>query len=433
MTFDLLGRAFRLFALSIAPKLSSPEPRHLAELDTAGGALVLVAFPALTLWMARHIDGVEAKVAIGLALGADAALLYGAHASDPGPLLGSYYYVAPFVWSALAAIAATLAGRFLGVSFKNKRMGAAVAVLAIGIFVFKDASSYIASEESQWRRAVSFDAAHPQALAILEPTLRADGAPLVNATQACLAAEPASCLCLTWRAEARLARGDAAGAHEDADLATCPELEQRALGVRALALVRLGQEGAAERDIAATTASDPPQPNGELARALAARKAGDLGGARELAEVAIRAARTYVDPWPARTPAARSKYLQHRPYRDVERQAGLLVAATLVDQGDLGAARARLNELLAGGDDADALHMLARVDERDGKLDAARAGYRKAVAQRPAFADALYDLAAVALRLGSVAEARQAAARLRAVAPSDPRGQELELRLQGLP
>jgi tetratricopeptide (TPR) repeat protein len=434
LTIDFLGRAFHLFALSLAPRLLSPEPRSVDDLESAGGALVLGLLPALTIWMARHIDGLEARVAVGLAIAADAALLYGAHAAGPGPLLGSYYYAAPFVWSALAAIAATLAGRFLGVSFKNKRMGAAVAVLAIGIFVFKDASAFVANEESQWRKAVSFDAAHPRALAMLEPALRADVAPLANATEACLAAEPRSCLCLTWRAEARLSKGDAAGAVEDANGgAACPELEIRARAVRALALVGLGEESAAEADIGATTTSEPPHPNGELAAALVARKRGDAVGATEAAERAIRAARTFVDGWPPRSASARTKWLTHGPYRDVERRATLLLAGVRMDEKDLPGARTQLDELLSEGEDADAIYLLARVDELEGKLEAARVGYRKAVALRPGFADALYDLSNLALRLGAVAEARQAAQRMRAARPSDPRAQELELRLQGLP
>lgn len=421
--------------LCVAPRAFSPEPgANETLLDLAGIASVLLPIP-LGL-AARRLSGIPPKAALGLAIAADVALLWQAQATQAAsePLLAGYYVAAPFVWATLAAIAATIADRYLGISFKNKRLGAAIGVLALGIFVFKDASPFLASPDAQWRKVLTKSPSNLDALGRSEAALRTDAA-LDRAMDACLADSPDACLCRTWRAEIRLDRDDVDGAIADARAgAACEDVATRARAVLAVALLRKGDAAAAREEIAATTSTNPPHPRGELALALLSRSTGDFATATEAASKAEAGARTYVDPWPPRDAKHVKDWLAVSPYLGVERDAAMVRAMVAMDQKRYDDARPVLAGILATHpDDAEAIYDIALIEDLEGHFNPAREGYLRALKLRPGLAAARYNLALLTLRFGVLEEARHHAEKFKRDWPNDPRAAELELRIESLP
>lgn len=359
---------------------------------------------AVVLW--RRFEVLEAKAAVALWVLADAALVYGAHRSmSPGtPLLSSFYWAAPFVWSGLGAIAATLAGQYLGVSFKNKRTGAFLVVMAAGIFLFRDAHDLVASKELQWREVLARDPANERALtARAERLARGEDE---EAIDACLRRSPESCICSTLRAERTVlfatGRQSARGARAREALglierARCDghAMEPRARAVRAVGLAMLGQTEDAEAIVGPALESAPRDPRLLYARALVLQQKKDAG-ALEAAEAAAKA--------------------KAGPGAD------LLVAMLLIEAGSLEDAKAALKQYLGRyPDDPVAVYDAALVADRLKDYNAAREGYFKALKLDPQLADARYNLTILTLQAGATAEAKSHAEKFARAFPDDPR------------
>ena len=95
--------------------------------------------------------------------------------------------------TALALTAATLAGEHLGSSFKNKKMGAGLIVIAIGIFLYRDAHKLVGSPTDQWLEVLRRDPANAAAFHEVRPALAADAAKFDAALTACLTRDPGAC------------------------------------------------------------------------------------------------------------------------------------------------------------------------------------------------------------------------------------------------
>jgi len=399
---ETLSRVAQLFVLVFAPRVASPDPPTGSLELAALGVLVLAVGPIGAGYLVRSYDVLESKVALGLWLLADVMLLVAAitTANRGAPLLYGYYLAAPPVWSALAATLATLAGQYLGVAFKNKRMGAAIITLAIGIFTFRDASVLIASPSDQWRSALLADPDHERALLAL-----GNGVPAAT-LDACVSRQPTACVCRVMRAERALEAERAAAALEDLSHASCAghPLELRAEAAKALGLAIAGRGEEASEIASKVLVAKPDDARALFAMALAASQRQDVPAALDFDRQAIDAGSG--------------------------RGALLLESQLLIRQRDFGGARSVLRAFLEQHpDDPDGVYNLALVDDLEGRYNPAREGYLKALRLRPALADARYNLALLTLRHGFTDEAKNHVRKFIEAFPKDPRGAGLEARL----
>ncbi|MFO0554829.1 MAG: hypothetical protein U0271_41010 [Polyangiaceae bacterium] len=405
-----IARVGVLALLVLAPRTTSPEP----SAPSTAFALVAVALLGVGLgvsaWLMRRFDVLEAKAAVALWVLAGAALFYGAHSTEVAgrPLLSAYYLAAPPTWAALAATLATLAGQYLGVRFKNKRMGAAIVTLAIGIFVFRDAHAYIASSSEQWREALRREPAHARAWKVLSPEL-AKQSDFDEKLQACVAAQPDACLCRVLRAERALDRTRADAALEEAGAARCSDSEstQRLTVSKAMALALVGRDDEATELIDAGLAVAPEDGRLFYARALVASKRGRTDDAIADARASI----------------------EHGGPAD----ASFLLGVLQLQKGDRVAAKQTFLAYVATHpNNAKVTYNLALIAEQDGDYNGARNGYLAALNLDPTLRDARYNLALLTLRFGFKAEAQHHAQKFAAVWPDDDRVAGLLARV-GLP
>lgn len=408
-------RAAYLGALTLAPTLLSPEPSAVGPAVEALALAALAAPIALAAWLRRAAETLEATAAAALWIVTAIVLVLVARSHDgaSAPLLRGYYVAAPFVWISLATTAAAAAGHFLGSSWKNKRVGAAVVVLAGGIFLFRSGHELVASPQAMWEAVLARDPADPRAFAALfTNTTKLDRAELARAAQACLEKDKSACGCLVARADGSLSRGDAPRALVDAKsafAASCP-LTTTVAGaelrdVLAFSAAKTSDVETAQR--ALEGAPDEPRPRLLLARAMVAQSKGDPAVAESLARRALAV--------PGST----------------ERDAKLLLASLLIGRSESGEARGLLVALTkADPHDADATYDLALVDDLAGNYNAAREGYLRALRDDPEYRSARYNLAVLTMRQGILPEARHHALKFVESWPDDPRGAEL-VRLTG--
>ncbi|MBL9020760.1 MAG: tetratricopeptide repeat protein [Myxococcales bacterium] len=397
-----LARAGHLFALVLAPRVPSPEP--LGDPDAiavAQGLAVVVIPPVLAIWMARYYDVLEGKLAAAAWVLASAALVYGAQSAPThSPLLGSYYTAAPFVWVALALTAATLAGQHLGTSFRNKKMGAGLITFAIGMFLFREAHTFISSPTDQWVEVLARDPANERAFAEIRPKLASDPVRFEQALVACLNARPDACLCRLERASSQLLVQDAAAALASLDASSCAAQDIRAARLRATASALALPPSEAEAAVEATLAIYPEDATVLGAKAIVLDRLGRSDEALELAQRAVQGGAGY--------------------------EARLLLAALLIAKGQMNEASDLLVPLAQEfPSSADVAFDLALIADRGGRYNEAREGYLRALKLRPAFAASRYNLALLTLRYGFTEEARSHARRFAEAFPADPRGKEL--------
>ena len=399
---EVLSRVAHLFALLFAPRLLSPDPAAGGIDFAVVGALILIAGPAVGVVLVRQWDVLEAKLALGLWLCADLALIGTAMgtSSRGAPLLSGYYIAAPFVWSALAATMATLAGQYLGVSFKNKRMGGAIITLAIGIFIFRDASSLLSNTSDQWSAALAADPDHERALFALGDKVSP------ASLEACVTKRPSACACRVLRAERALDVERGAAALEELGHASCAghRLERRAYAAQALGLAMTNRGPEASEAATKVLGEAPEDARALFAMALAASQRQDVDAAIDFAKRASE--------------------------RGTARGPLLLSSQLLIGKGDFAGARAVIAKLLEQHpDDPDAVYNLAVISDREGNYNAAREGYLKALKLRPAMANARYNLALLTLRNGFTEEAKNHIRRFGEAFPDDPRRAGLEARI----
>jgi tetratricopeptide (TPR) repeat protein len=400
---EFFVRVAWLLGLVLYPPALSPEPTASGSvLIGLVGVAVILVLALLVYRFARHYFGFESKLAAVLDAAALVALLVGAQNSSK-PLLSAYYGVAPFVWAALASTLATLAGAHLGSNFKNKRMGAAILTIALGLFSFRDSATLIASEAEQWRSLLARAPANPRALEALKDEV--EGGPRSEPlTAACVAAEPNHCYCRTVRAETALSRDRFASALEElAQASGCDGTQDRRINrAKALAFALGKRTDEADAALQAWGAGDDGWIS--YAAALTASQRGDSVAA-----------------------------LQHAT-RAVELGAGrgaeLLLAALQIIAGQLEPAGVLLDRLIASNpNDADAVYNRALVFDRTGNYNESRQAYLRALAIRPNSPDARYNLALLTLRYGARAEAEHHARKFAESWPNDPRGQALQARI----
>lgn len=397
---DLFARVAWLFALVLYPGGLSPEPVEpplwVALLGLALGALALFG----SYRFARDYFGFEAKVAAVLNVAGVVALIVGA--TQPAPLLSTYYGVAPFVWMAVAGSLATLAGAHVGSRLKNKRMGAVILCIVAAFFGLRAEAKILASRELMWRRVLERSPAYDPALTALANDL-ADPGRGRDLLARCVEAKPSHCGCRTRRAEVALAsdRWEAALA----DLEQVGECKGDD-GTRYARSKVLALALAKRIDEAAPLLAEAPADDAwtHYARALVATERGDVPSALTSAREAVE--------------------------RGAGRGAKLLLAALAILAGDLDVAEPILDELLqANKNDAEALYDRALVADKQGDFNVARQRYLDALAARPNSPDARYNLALLTLRHGARDEAAHHARKFIETWPTDPRGPALQARI----
>lgn len=413
----LAVRALHLIGLTLAPSLLSPEPLPPPPEDlltqglAACGVLALVTFAIA--WFRRWIDNVQATFTLLLWVATVVGAFVCAHlyAGEEAPLLGAAPLMIAPVWGTLAAAAAALAGRFMGSTWKNKRMGAAIGVLVVGVFQLKSASARLSDAEAVWTDALDREPGHPRAIAELWQTWldRKQYARARRPAEDCLRHDPKACACLSLRAELRLAERAWALAAEDAQTAldaACPE-RGRTLATLARARLHAGDAAAAERCARQGIAESGPEAGLSYVLALAL-------DAQGRSEEAAQAARDAAE-------------LGHGS------DAELLAGALAIAGGDLDEAQRWLAPLARQKPVDPRVHYnLALVADRRGDYNAAREGYLQALRADPKLAEARHNVALLTWRAGVMNEAHHHASRFLEAFPTDPRGPELA-RTVGLP
>jgi tetratricopeptide (TPR) repeat protein len=430
-----LIRALHLLALSLSPKWLSPEPLppHPLALWGVGAAAalaaILVASRRFALWLDSRLARAGAAlvwVAVAVAIGA--ALYW----SGPrAPLARGAPVVAAPVWAALATIAAASAERWLGSSFKHKRMASAILVLGLGAMVMVYAAPYLGARDQLWWAALRRDGSHERAVEELAgPLLKKRKMDEVGKiADRCLRmypiregtapARPATCACLELRAESTLdARSSAADPALAAQLAEIALQDAQAVRDRcpgrkgsratlAQALVVAGQSEAAEREVQEGLEEGGDPAALRYALALAYQRAGRYPEAMQEAARAVDAG--------------------------AGRDARLLAGALAIVAGDLDGA-ARWLEPLVKQDpgDTQARYNLALIAEKRGDYNAARQGYLATLKADPRNADARYNLALLTFRAGVLEESRHHVRKFIDTFPDDPRGKQLAQTI-GLP
>lgn len=414
---ELFNRVVQLWFLVFAPRVPAPEPTAAGTgADVLVGLLLLLGPIAFAIWLVRRFETREAKGAVAFWVLAAVALLLEARWTQSAgkPVLRGYYLAAPFVWSALGLTLATLAAQYLGVSFKNKRMGAFLITIAIGIFIFRDATDYIASEKAQWRVVLKNSPAHELALLAVAEELRntPEGA---EDLERCLKVERTSCVCQTIHAERLLAsNGELPPAQVvdrallDLDQAACGQGHKFLLRATASRAVAYALSGRTEEAEAAVDSQLPDHPNdAKLLYALAL-----VRNAQQSPDEALALVRRAVDG-------------------GAGRGAEILLAQQLIQMNDLPAARAYLKDYVTKHkDDVDALYNHALVADKQGDYNAAREGYLAAIKAGPRSESgkhARLNLVYLTHRFNVRSEAQFHARKFVEGWPDDPRGEALML------
>jgi Flp pilus assembly protein TadD len=413
---EYLLRALHLLALALFPGLLSPEPvpPSGAMLPLEGlGALVLLGL--LLYGAARLRARVASRAAragavlvwIAVAASLVAALVY---SHERAPLLRGLPIVAGPVWAAVIALAAGMAERWPGWTWKPRQAVAALVVLALGAVQLVRARPLFASTEAMWWSALDFDSSHTRAIDELSrPLLRAhkldEADKLVDQ---CLMAHPGACACLDLRSRVALAahRPDAVAVAR-VGAQRCPAYGQ-AHATLAEALAQGGDLGAAEQEARTSLAQGGPGDRLHYVLALILERTGQYAEARGEVNQALALG--------------------------AGRDAKLLSAALAIVSGDLEAAQAILDPLSkADADDAEVLYDLALIADKKGDFNRARQGYLAALKADPRSASARYNLALLTWRFGVKEESQHHLQKFKESFPMDPRGFQLAQTLAGPP
>ena len=423
-------RAAYLLALTVVPKGGlSPEPPAPENLGL-GVALAVLAIAAVLYGSVKLRDAVDTPGAraaaaltwIAVAAAFTATLIFRGHR---GPLERGVLITALPVWAALAASASVAAGHFLGSSFKNRRMGALVLVLAIGALQYASAAAYIAAPDRMWKDALRRDPANEEALqAVNRPLLRSyrydDARKLADR---CLAVQPEACACLEQRAQIALRRVS------DRCLANAPEVCACLDGKNeAMRREKALEDALADAQAAATHCPDRPLSRIVLAEVIALH--GDNATAEKEATEAIalggHEARSHYVLALALQGQARydeaNEHLERAVAAGAGRDAKVLAGAIALLKEDLDGAEKWLAPLGgAGSQDAVATYNLALIADRRNNYNAARQGYLATLRIDPCYSSARYNLAHLTWKAGIKEEAIHHARKFAETAsPGDP-------------
>jgi tetratricopeptide (TPR) repeat protein len=397
-----LYRALCLLGLAIAPRLMSPDP---GTPKNAAIALFVPFFAFLALLVGavtlkRRIESREARIAAGLVwVSVAAAIGLAIVFSGPrAPLALGGKFLAIVVWPTLAALAATLAGAFLGSNFKHKRTAAAALVIAGGLYVQGDAYKNMGDVAFMWKTTLDREPANEAAFLKVTRSLFEQGKidEVNKRTAACLRVDPSACACLVAKVKVAQRRQDpekAMTAGADAAKA-CPNVTAaRAANAEALAMGGKLDDAMAEAEEALTLEDDPPRAHEAKATVLLT-----MGKVTEAEEELNKSA------------AAGGGH-----------NTKLMIAQMQIEAGNLDAAENVLKALKTEApEDANVQYDLALIADKRDKYNDARNGYLATLKLDPTYKQARYNLALLTFRRGVTEEAKNHARKFAAMAPKDP-------------
>jgi tetratricopeptide (TPR) repeat protein len=399
---NYLYRALLLLGLAIAPRVFSPDPA--TPKNVAIALFVPLLFLGGLLGGAYHLKkrfaSREASIAAGLVWASVAvAVLVALYYSGPrAPLARGAAPLALVVWPALAAIAATLAGEYLGSSFKHKRTAAAAVVLSGGLFVHGDAHTKMGDVDFMWKTALDREPENEAAFERVTRPLLVQGKldEVTRRAGACLRVSPTACPCLIAKVAVAQKKREAEKAVQvGADaVRLCPNITAaRAANAEALALAGKLDEALAEADEAIALADDPPRAH--AAKASVLLSAGRLKEAEQEAQKASDAGDSH--------------------------EAKLVTVRLAIDAGDIDGAEAMLKSMKAADPpDPHVLYNLALIADKRNKYNDARNGYLATLKLDPTYKQARYNLALLTHRRGVLEEAKNHAKKFADMAPNDP-------------
>ncbi|MFO0589520.1 MAG: hypothetical protein U0441_18425 [Polyangiaceae bacterium] len=431
-----LFRAIALLGLAVAPRALSPDPATPKNVAIAL-FLPLIALGVLLYGgylLKKRVESFESRIAAALVWVAVAASILGAiYFSGPrAPLARGAALVGLFAWPALAAVAATLAGAYLGSNFKHKRSAATALVLAGGLFVHGDANRNLGDASFMWKTALDRDPANEAAFQQVATSLIAQSKfeDANKRAAACLRADPTACRCLVTKAtllQRKTAQISPMPSKTDLDklvsvaaeaAKTCPNMTAaRAVHAEALAMAGDLDEANAEADEALTMDDDPARAHAAKAAVLLrqgknAEAVAEMGKATEPGNAA-----------PGATAGAGGG-----------RDAKLMMVTMAIRNSDLDTAEATLKEMKAANpNDADVTYNLAYVADRRDKYNDARNGYLATLKIDPTYKDARYNLYVLTQRRGIGEESKNHARKFIEMAPDDPRAKQLQQALSAAP
>jgi tetratricopeptide (TPR) repeat protein len=406
-------------------------------------AILLAAILYGAVWLKKTVDTVGARVAAALVWVAVASALLAAlfYRDDAGPLLRAAPLIALPVWAALGAVASTAAGHFLGSSFKNRRMGALVVVLAAGALQYLNAAAFLGSTDKMWRDALLRDISNEPAIGAFSRSLlrkyKYDDARKV--ADKCLTAHPEACACLEVRAKVAAQRVADRCFAAQAEACAC-QPAQAAAAMRnqlldaALSDARAADAACPDRPMAKAVLAEVLALRGENAEAEQEATEGlALGGLSASAESRLHYALALAQQGDGRFDEA-SEHLKQALKVGAGRDAKLLAGALALVKEDLDEAERRLGPLVkANPRDPDAAYNLALVADRRGNYNLAREGYLNTLKADPCYASARYNLAHLTWKAGIQDEARHHAQKFAEMAaPGDPMVAQLSA-LVGIP
>jgi putative PEP-CTERM system TPR-repeat lipoprotein len=236
---------------------------------------------------------------------------------------------------------------------------------------------------------------------------------------------------------ARVMAGDAAGALAASETARLESPAARtALAYwRGRAHETLGQPAQAERDWRAALADDPRNVLASVALLRLQAERGDAAGALAGLDPILASKPSQPEAWMLKAELALARgdtvvarqALERAVDGDIEAPlARTRLVSLLIDLGANEDARAQLRvlERLAPGRPA-TLHLRARIDLNEGRLQAARDGAQRILATNPDFLPAVALAATVALREGALEQAERYAQQLLHEAPGSVQGARL--------
>jgi tetratricopeptide (TPR) repeat protein len=408
---DAAWRVILLLAETVAPWGVPVEAIGARTMLVACVRLAIVfAVYAVAAWGMRRATARYPGVAALAMLTMLAAPAVSAFCSgDRGPLACGVWFLSPFLWATLAAIAAgpvaaavaRRAGAETGARAETDRRGRLIAgavVIALGLGSLVVAKPRLSPRDALWRNALAIDPGNADAaLAVAEENDRAHRrSDALTVLLACAHRHPSSCACAEGAASEGIDAGHYLDARHILDASdSCPRSARRiALGAEALIGTNALDEG--EREAERAIEHDPNDPHAVYARAWGISLRGRLLDARADAERAVALGRGI--------------------------PAELLLGSILYTASDLNGADAQFQRVLAEDPASiQATYDRALVADRQRRYHDAREGYLRTLQLDPKNSDARYNLVLLTQSHGATMEAKHHLDVFRESYPGDPR------------
>lgn len=301
----------------------------------------------------------------------------------------------PLVALSTIALAQVLLGERLPRDARKPTTALLGAAALSGIALLLGGYERLASRSAQWRAVVATDPGNETA-ALFVAGWHAEagrGAASLEVVEACARANPAACQCVRAAASAALNAGKLAVARSLFGGAPLACQSSAFAGIEANILA---QEGKLDAARAVAGRADQNDPNALYALGLERLAAKDWPAALALGTKAEAAGGGT--------------------------GARLLIGSAQLGAGELASARATFQRAVAADPTSAVAHYhVGLVADRESKYHDAREGYLAALRADPNLVEARYALVVLTGRNGAVQEAQNHLAKLRALAPNDPR------------